>query len=135
VLALQQLLRDDRGQSPEKVSLGVDDDNLRARSERVGVSLRSRTLSIAKPQATRGVASFARVARRAIKARASARVSAIVMCMAHVQRSSAYLVHGERSRASRKDGSTPGRRGVGVALCEHVIIRGLGAHMCPACTV
>jgi hypothetical protein len=41
VLALQQLLGDDRGQSPEKVSLGVDDDNLRVRRARVGVSLRA----------------------------------------------------------------------------------------------
>ena len=74
VLALQQLLGDDRGQSPEKVSLGVDDDNLRVRRARVGVSLRaSASWSIAKPYAMRGVASMSRASRASIESIANAR--------------------------------------------------------------
>ena len=74
MLALQQLLGDDRGQSPEKVSLGVDDDNLRVRRARVGVSLRaSASWSIAKPYAMRGVASMSRASRASIESIANAR--------------------------------------------------------------
>jgi hypothetical protein len=45
VLALQQLLGDDRGQSTEEVALSVNDDNLRARGHIRSSVVSSRLLS------------------------------------------------------------------------------------------